>query len=265
MVTGIGCMALTYLINGNALYPYAEAERVWNLALRFGAISMVVAIVAGSRSAYIREWWLARTDPLTGAFNRQAFFELAEDLAQVGGWRLLIYADLDGLKRINDRQGHSAGDRAIKDFAAAVRQSIRRDDLFARVGGDEFLILMRVRDRQSAEAVAGRIHGTMNSLAGDGLANLKCSVGALIVPPGEMMIDQIIRGADKLMYQAKLHGASLQVQVANRARSTVGGGRARKASRMPNVAFSAKREPVQDRRGSSNFPRGPQVATDPTQ
>src|SRR6185369_12128552 len=111
----------------------------------------------------------------------------------------LIYADLDGLKKINDLQGHAAGDGAIRDFATAVRASIRRTDLFARVGGDEFIIFMQVRDRSAAEAVAERLHGRMNSIQATTGVSLRCSVGALIVAPDETRIDGLVRAADKLM------------------------------------------------------------------
>jgi len=179
--TGLGCMTATLLINGVTLYPHAQADLPLNLAMRLTAIAMVIAVVAGSRGLYIREWWLARTDPLTGAFNRQAFFELGEELAAERSWRVLIYADLDGLKKINDLQGHAAGDRAIRDFAVGIRRSIRRTDLFARLGGDEFVVFMQVRDRPSAEAVAARLHKRMNSLSDNCGARLRCSAGALIV------------------------------------------------------------------------------------
>jgi len=251
LATGIGCMGLTFLINGASLYPYAGADWILNFAARLAAITMVVVIVASSRSAYIREWWLARTDPLTGAFNRQAFFELGGELVAERGWRLLIYADLDGLKRINDVQGHSTGDRALEGFAAAVRGSIRRSDLFARVGGDEFVILMSVRDRASAEAVARRIHGTMNSLPDYGCGNLRCSVGALIVPPGEIIIDHIVRTADTLMYEAKLRGACLQVQIAEQPVPAAHEGRSTSSLRIPNAASVTSRAPSGERRGVS--------------
>lgn len=248
LITGLGCLALTHMINGARLYPYDQMDWVPNLALRSLAIATIVVIVAGTRSVYLREWWLARTDPLTGAFNRQAFFELGQDLAAESSWRLLIYADLDGLKKINDLHGHAAGDGAIKEFAKAVGESIRKTDIFARVGGDEFVIFMRVRDRASADAVASRIHERMNSIAGDDQRSLRCSVGGLIVPPGEMKIDRLVRMADTLMYQAKLRGACLQMQVAQESCQSAGSGRARKTFRMPDLGSATDREAAPDRR-----------------
>jgi hypothetical protein len=74
---GIACMVLTFFMNGANLYPYGEARLLWNVGIRFIAIAIVVAGIAGMRRAYVREWWLARIDVLTGALNRKAFFELA--------------------------------------------------------------------------------------------------------------------------------------------------------------------------------------------
>lgn len=249
LATGFGCMGLTLLINGVALYPFSHTSWAGNLVARVAAIAAIIFIISGSRAVYIREWWMARTDPLTGAFNRQALFELGEELAGYGSWRLLVYADLDGLKKINDLYGHAAGDRSIVAFATAVRQAIRRTDLFARVGGDEFVIFMAVRDRPAADAVAARLHDRMNGLpAADG-APLRCSVGALILPPGEMQMDHLVRAADALMYEAKLCGAGLRVGFAEENGRAAVTGRARKLSRMPNLGLAPIQPPSIDRRG----------------
>jgi diguanylate cyclase (GGDEF)-like protein len=207
---GVACMALTFAINGISLYPYGSAALLSNFAMRFAAVSLVIVVVAAMRRAYVREWYLARTDVLTGAFNRQAFFELGAGLCARAGWRLLVYADLDGLKAINDNRGHAAGDACLRLYAAGVRKTIRRDDLFARVGGDEFLLFLAVRDEAAAQAVAARLHGRMNAIAARDGAPLRCSVGALAVPPGERSIDDLVRLADGLMYEAKLAGAGLR-------------------------------------------------------
>ncbi len=240
-------MTLTFMINGATLYPYASSQWVSNLLTRFTALTIIVAIVSGARNVYVREWWLARTDPLSGAFNRQAFFELSDELANESSWRLLIYADLDGLKQINDEQGHDAGDRFIRGFATAVRQAIRRTDMFARIGGDEFLIFMRVRDQSSASAVAQRLHERMNSIP-DGQSTLRCSVGALIAPPGQTKIDQLVRQADNLMYQAKHRGGCLQIEIAQDLTEAVAIGGARKTARIPNFGSEATSELIFDRR-----------------
>jgi len=225
-LTGIACMGITFAVNGASLYPYGGADFAWNLALRFGAASIIIAIVAGVRRAYVREWWLARTDILTGALNRQAFFELSQQAVDTQRWRLLAFADLDGLKQVNDVQGHAVGDACLRAYGAAVRKLIRRDDIFARVGGDEFVIFMNVKDEDAAKSVAARLHEAMNSIPAE-WGTLNCSVGGLAAPPGEASIDDLVRSADNLMYEAKQRGAGLQLGVASDVRrAAVGRARA---------------------------------------
>lgn len=251
MLVGCGCMLLTFAINGMTLYPHGTSDILWNFALRFAAMTVILALVAASRRAYIREWWRARTDLLTGALNRQAFFELGAALAKVGAWRLLIYADLDGLKKINDQQGHAAGDSVLRAYASAVGRAIRRNDLFARVGGDEFIIFMSVKDDASARAVASRLHALMNNIRTDGGLSLRCSVGALVVPPGEMQPDDLVRLADDLMYQAKLRGACLNVDVAEGSPEAVMTGLPREVTLPPFFRPAAARVLATDRRAGA--------------
>ena len=244
---GIGCMALTFALNGMSLYPYGAADLAWNAMSRFAAMSMVVVLIAGARRAYLREWWLARTDILTGALNRQAFFDLGSALSAGACWRLLLYADLEGLKAVNDGRGHAAGDACLKAYAATVRRITRRTDLFARVGGDEFLVFMAVKNELAATAVAARLHAEMNDAPADPAGKLRCSVGALLVPPGAFAIDDLVRQADNVMYRAKLRGACLEV-----ARAASGAaaptGRARTEPRGPAAAVPLDRKPFGERR-----------------
>lgn len=249
-VAGVGCMVLTFAINGMSLYPYNAADLALNLAMRFGAVSLIIAVIAGARRAYLREWWLARTDALTGALNRQAFFELGNALAGSCCWRVLLYADLDGLKAINDGEGHATGDACLKTFAAAVRKAIRRGDMFARVGGDEFLIFMAVKDEASAKSVAARLHRAMNAIPAPDGGNLQCSVGTVVVPPGRLSIDELVRRGDDLMYRAKLRGACLEIAVASDIAIANPRGRARGAYRPIAAPSSAGPKVSAERRAS---------------
>lgn len=245
-LTGVGCMGLTFAINGANLYPYGDADFAWNLGMRFVAVLTVIAVIAGVRRAYVREWWLARTDALTGALNRQAFFELAPSAIDSQKWRLLVYADLDGLKKVNDIRGHAAGDDCLRAYGTAVRKMIRRNDIFARVGGDEFLIFMNVKHEAAARTVASRLHKAMNSIPVES-GNLNCSVGGLVVTPGDACVDVLVRSADYLMYEAKVRGACLQLGVASQVQRPARG-RARSASRIPSAWEVARKRSVGDRR-----------------
>lgn len=245
---GIACMAMTFALNGPSLYPYGSTQLAGNFAMRFIAMSFVIGVIAAARRAYVREWWLARTDALTGALNRQAFFELGGALAGSGSWRLLLYADLDGLKAVNDREGHAAGDACLRAYAVTVRKIIRRDDMFARVGGDEFLLFMAVKDEAAARGLATRLHEAMNAVRTAAAGQQRCSLGALVVPPGRLSLDDLVRRADSLMYAAKQRGAGLELGEAADVEPIEVDSSARRLPRPPASDFRPFRSPLADRR-----------------
>jgi len=104
---------------------------------------------------------LALVDDLTGLYNRRGFLTLATRdlrLARRGDETLLVaFADLDDLKGVNDSAGHAVGDRALRDTAALLRQTFRDSDLVARIGGDEYAVLVRNAGSASAEVLAERL------------------------------------------------------------------------------------------------------------
>ncbi|MBO9600915.1 MAG: GGDEF domain-containing protein [Novosphingobium sp.] len=207
-------IVVTVLLNGSSLYPFHVAATGWDYAIRIPPVLVIVALLSYARAACDTQWHLARTDPLTGALNRKAFFELAGTIRESKGWHVLAYADLDGLKRLNDAEGHEQGDAALKAFSDHVRKAIRKDDIFARIGGDEFLVYLAVRDAQAGLTVANRLHHAMNSAVANQDHPLRCSVGALILAPGPRSIDRELRVADELMYEAKQTGAALALATA---------------------------------------------------
>jgi len=211
LAVGFAAFAATLVVNGAHLYPFGGIAVAWNATMRVIAVLAFIAMLGRVRESYMREWRLARTDPLTGALNRQAFFELASRTQVSRTWGMLVYADLDGLKKLNDERGHAVGDQCLRDFVDGVRGAIRRQDLFARLGGDEFVIAMKVRDQAAAIAVARRLHRAMNAAAQAAEPHLRCSVGALVVPPGARTIDREVIAADELMYEAKRVGAGLSI------------------------------------------------------
>jgi len=104
---------------------------------------------------------LALVDDLTGLYNRRGFLTLATRdlrLARRGNETLLVaFADLDDLKGVNDTAGHAVGDRALRDTAALLRQTFRDSDLVARIGGDEYAVLVRHAGSESPGVLAERL------------------------------------------------------------------------------------------------------------
>lgn len=186
------------------LEDFHSATDSINFAIKIGAVIAIILLFGVAREALEIEWKFARIDPLTGALSRKAFFEAVAANNGGIGEEVLIFADVNDLKRMNDDFGHDAGDAALRDCAARIKGAIRKGDLFARLGGDEFVILCRVQDRSAAEVLAQRIDGAVNRgpKLDEGI-QLSCSVGVLVLPEGSVAIDEELRQADKLMYLAK--------------------------------------------------------------
>ncbi|HKI86999.1 MAG TPA: GGDEF domain-containing protein [Thermoanaerobaculia bacterium] len=155
----------------------------------------------------------ATTDPLTGLVNRRGFGtrsrrELSRSRRQ--GERLaLVLVDVDQLKTINDRFGHAVGDRVLKHVAATIADLVRKSDLVARFGGDEFVILLWSADRQGAMAATERIRCTIGDtpVNCDGqLIHLTLSAGVAEIGPLEGEVEAAIGRADEALYRAKSAG-----------------------------------------------------------
>lgn len=197
-------VAYLQFLNGESiLFRDAQAITYVNASLQFCSALAIVLMLGVAREALEIEWRSARIDPLTGALNRKAFFEAAEGEAGHGNMAIIAFADVDGLKRMNDKFGHEAGDEALRDFAGRIKKSIRANDLFARMGGDEFVILLNVRDGNAAKSVAERLNRVLNLDLADDETKLKCSLGILFLPAGTKSIDAELKQADTLMYHAK--------------------------------------------------------------
>jgi diguanylate cyclase (GGDEF)-like protein len=147
---------------------------------------------------------LALRDDLTGLANRRAFVTVGEQLLRVAERAqetvLLVFADLDGMKSINDRHGHAAGDEALRQAAQLLRETFRKADLVARIGGDEFCVLLA---GHAPEAKVG-IDRLRDAVAAQppGSPPVALSLGVAEGSPG-ITIEDLIRRADAAMYADK--------------------------------------------------------------
>lgn len=157
--------------------------------------------------------FLSMHDPLTGLYNR-AYFE--EEMRRLDGPRhrpvSIIVADLDGLKIVNDTLGHDTGDDYLCAAAAVIKSAFREEDCVARVGGDEFAVLLPHADRAAAEAACRRIREAADRYnAANPLVPLSLSIGcatAVAMPPS---LGQVYKDADDAMYREKiLHRSSIR-------------------------------------------------------
>lgn len=152
----------------------------------------------------------AHRDALTGLLNRRGFDEaLSLELERVhrGGRPLsLLIVDLDHFKQVNDRFGHQAGDQALVRVTNALGVSQRRIDTSARIGGEEFAVLMPDTDERGAFAVAERLRGEIAGSVGEGSPRLTVSVGVASFPAHAQDAEGLVRAADSALYVAKSLG-----------------------------------------------------------
>ena len=144
---------------------------------------------------------LAMTDELTGLYNRRGFYVVAQQymaLAKRSNLGLgLLFMDMNGLKHINDDQGHHAGDKALKLLANAINGVVREDDIAARLSGDEFVLLAAVDSQAKLERVVARIKARLKN------EKLSVGIGGILLDDSSQEIDYWLACADKKMYADK--------------------------------------------------------------
>lgn len=156
---------------------------------------------------------IAHRDPLTNIFNRNYFFNeltVQSASAQKTPYCVMIM-DIDHFKKVNDTWGHPVGDQVIKTVVNIIGKSIRPDDLLARVGGEEFGVLLTDIDTERAKALAERIRENVERLTGDNPEyaipqKVTISIGAVVTQENALNPNEIYRLADNALYEAKETG-----------------------------------------------------------
>lgn len=158
---------------------------------------------------------LALLDELTGLNNRRGFMLLADHQMNVAKRDkkplALLFIDLNNLKTINDSFGHKEGDRAIMDAAAILKETFRESDIVARVGGDEYCVLMTADNELDVDTPVGRLNTNVELHNAQGIRPYKVSLSvgkANYDPHDPVPIEDLMRQADVLMYQAKMSNAN---------------------------------------------------------
>ncbi|MEV7551392.1 GGDEF domain-containing protein [Amycolatopsis sp. NPDC089917] len=151
----------------------------------------------------------ALQDPLTGLPNRRALDEKLRSLASSADAQPLAVAlvDLDGFKDVNDKQSHAEGDNVLRVIASTLRDALRGDDVVARYGGDEFIVLLPGAPASAAKQALGRSVNAVASLPHHLSHGVTLSVGLVSLRPQERA-EQVLARADAAMYQAKRGGGN---------------------------------------------------------
>jgi diguanylate cyclase (GGDEF)-like protein len=185
----------------------------WNMLVRVIFFLTITLLVSEVQLRLRRETDSARTDPLTGIANRRHFYELAQlELARAdrhGQPFTVAYVDVDGFKAVNDQLGHASGDTLLSLAASTIEGNLRAVDVVARMGGDEFAILMPHTEEKAAEDVLVRVSSLLSALARDRECPVTFSIGAVTFMRPPSSVDEMIRTADDLMYAAKQTGKGI--------------------------------------------------------
>ena len=225
-----GSVASIFLLSleGTTLFRIAGSNgwaSVFHEMSLTGAVTIVVVGIAIGRMSDLdrkvksyaqRLQHQAFHDPLTGLPNRALFSDRLEHAtartARGAGSLAVLFVDLDDFKRVNDRHGHATGDVLLKSFAKRLQESLRLGDTVARIGGDEFVALLEdLDDLDSARLAASRLAQAVTRpfVIDDQLYKVSASIGVAYCPAGFTRSADLLREADRAMYEAKATGSGL--------------------------------------------------------
>lgn len=191
----------------------AETSRLY-IALLVILVIFVALWLYLTKHSQMRFRRMARHDGLTGAFNRQHFFDEAERtlrrLGKVGADACLVLLDLDHFKRINDTYGHATGDEVLRRAAVMCRSELRASDVFGRLGGEEFGILMPACSREQGVEIGDRIRDALANAPMDmengATVTVSASFGLACTDASGYELTQLFTDADAALYSAKRSG-----------------------------------------------------------
>ncbi|MGD1066918.1 MAG: GGDEF domain-containing protein [Vulcanimicrobiaceae bacterium] len=196
-----------------ALVFVDEAPHVFDEAdLDF--VDLVGSVVSGAATRQVAEAALqhaASYDALTGAANRSLLIDHIDracaHAARTGEQFALHFLDLDGFKEINDAHGHEAGDEVLRIVSDRFRAVVRADDVLARIGGDEFVVLQSApADPLAIERLSARLRGALTPvipLPSGRPVRVWCSLGVAVCPHDGRTTSDLLRAADRAMYTEK--------------------------------------------------------------
>lgn len=182
----------------------------WNIISTLGIYFIVSIMLTKLRLMWEAETVLSRTDQLTGVMNRRAFEEIVEyeilNLQRQNSPFSLAYLDLDNFKEVNDRYGHKKGDELLKAVVVCLKENLRRTDVVARIGGDEFTIFFPATEQSAVKLVMQKLMDQLRSLNERNNWPTTISIGVITSLDSNCALETTISLADKLMYEVKNSG-----------------------------------------------------------
>ncbi len=178
----------------------------WNAIIRLGFFLLPVLLIRSLE----QEKKHARTDFLTDALNTRSFHDVAQrELDRSIRYQrpfTVAFIDIDNFKTINDTFGHTFGDKVLRAISHNIQRNIRKTDIIARVGGDEFAILLPEVDSDTARAAISKMQQKMMEEMITNKWPVTFSIGVITLNAPQFTVDEIIGMADKMMYSVKNHG-----------------------------------------------------------
>ncbi len=201
-------LALIELLNGEV--HANPLLLIWNGTSALIIFVIVTLVFQALKHAYLEEKMLARYDIMTGVPNRKMFYEELDKEAyrteRYGRPFTVAYIDVDNFKRINDTLGHDSGDELLRFVANQMKRNIRTSDLVARMGGDEFILLLPETDGERAKAAISKLLKKLNASINKDIWPVSFSIGVLSCESGSCNAREMIKKADELMYEVKTNG-----------------------------------------------------------
>ena len=199
------------------LFEQSTIQRVYLGTFSLGVLGLAIGFILLA-NARLREAleYMATRDPMTGAFNRRAFYTRAElEWARAERSRAplaVITSDIDFFKKVNDTYGHHIGDLVIKDFSNRATGLLRKPDILARFGGEEFVILLPDTGLAEARHVAERVRAEIETHRDQKLPKYTVSLGVSVAfgktpsPKSTESVESLLSVADEALYRAKQGG-----------------------------------------------------------
>jgi len=192
------------------------AVTILNSAIQGVFFVVFVAVLLALKRSRGRLEEFSRTDPLTGLANSRSFFQAGTaEMHRAARYHhpfSLVYMDMDDFKSVNDSLGHEAGDTFLRRIADTIRRTTRRSDIPARIGGDEFAILLPETDAPAAKIMVERLQAMLAKMRMPDGREATFSIGIMTRPATlpaheyDGSIAEMVKAADALMYEAKRAG-----------------------------------------------------------
>lgn len=182
---------------------------IWNASIRLITLSVVTLLLDGLLRQLAHVTALSQVDPLTGVLRGNRVMELLsheiERARRYGHPFSAAYIDVDDFKKVNDTHGHAAGDEVLRRVGSAMRNSMRASDLCARMGGDEFFVVMPEADGTAARTIIERLQREL-AAASSGGPRVTFSIGVVTFEQPPQDADTAVTRVDELMYDVKRSG-----------------------------------------------------------